>query len=154
MSRGSQTPTAPSREMSVTDMAYSILKTRGKAMYYKELIDSILRAKSIAVENQGRVIAQIHTEINLDSRFFHKGHGEWGLRDWAPKPSPRPAKPRSGKAGASVPRSPRLLLDYDEAEDDLHERDEEEREDYRDEEEDNLAQEPDPAHDLDGDEWE
>ena len=150
MSR-SQTPTAPARE-SVTDLAYSILKNKGQAMYYKDLIEVILQAKSIAVENQGRVIAQIHTEINLDSRFSHKGHGEWGLRDWAPKPAVRPAKVGKAKAGAS-PKAPRVLFDYEDSEDDDRERDESDRDEYRDEDEDNLAPEADPAQDADGDEW-
>lgn len=72
-------------DMSVTDLAYCILKNRGKAVPFKELIDEIMRVKAMGAENRGRLAAQIHTEINLDSRFLHQGSGEWGLKDWLPR---------------------------------------------------------------------
>lgn len=72
-------------DMSVTDLAYSILKNRGAAVSFKELIAEIMRVKAMGAENRGRLAAQIHTEINLDSRFLHQGSGEWGLRDWLPR---------------------------------------------------------------------
>ena len=149
MSRGSQTAVTPARDMSATDLAYAILKNSGKAMYYKDLIDKILQTKSIAVENQGRIIAQIHTEINLDSRFFHKGQGEWGLRDWAPKTTVRGAKAGAGKVARA--KTPRILAEYEDL--DEEEREEAEHDEYREEEEDNLGQEQDLAQDADGDEW-
>jgi len=71
--------------MSVTDLAFTILKNFGKPMHFKELISEVMRVKAISQENPGRLIAQMHTEINLDSRFIHHGNGEWGLRDWLPK---------------------------------------------------------------------
>lgn len=151
MSRASQPALTPARDMSVTDLAYAILKQRGKAMYYKDLIDNILQTKSIAAENQGRLIAQIHTEINLDSRFFHKGQGEWGLRDWVPKAPARGAKPGPAKV-ARASKSSRVLVEFDDLDED--EREEYEKdEEYHEEEEDNLGQEPDPARDAEGDEW-
>lgn len=69
-------------DMSVTDLAYFILKNRGQSLHFKELISEIMRVKAISQENPGRLIAQMHTEINLDSRFLHQGNGEWGLREW------------------------------------------------------------------------
>lgn len=98
-------------EMSVTDLAFTILKNHGKPMHFKELITEVMRVKAIGPENPGRLIAQMHTEINLDSRFVHQGNGEWGLRDWQPKGSKvvkiRPetsapaAKGRKGKRKAA-----------------------------------------------------
>lgn len=72
-------------DMSVTDLAFTILKNYGKPMHFKQLISEVMRVKAISQENPGRLIAQMHTEINLDSRFIHQGNGEWGLRDWLPK---------------------------------------------------------------------
>ncbi len=74
-------------DMSVTDLAFTILKNFGKPMHFKQLISEVMRVKAISQENPGRLIAQMHTEINLDSRFIHQGNGEWGLREWQPKSS-------------------------------------------------------------------
>ena len=84
--------------MPVTDVAYSILKRKGQATHFRELIREILEIKRLTDQNQGRVIAQIHTEINLDSRFEHHGNGEWGLRDWTVR--------RNGKVVELRPTSP------------------------------------------------
>lgn len=92
-------------EMSVTDLAFTILKNYGKPMHFKQLISEVMRVKGINQENPGRLLAQMHTEISLDSRFIHHGNGEWGLRDWQPKAkvvkirpetTPAPAKRRGG----------------------------------------------------------
>lgn len=92
-------------DMSVTDIAFCILKNRGQQIHLKELIAEIMRVKAINQANSGRLIAQIHTEINLDSRFLHHGNGEWGLREWQakgnkvvkirPEPSAVPARGHS-----------------------------------------------------------
>jgi DNA-directed RNA polymerase subunit delta len=104
-------------DMSVTDIAYCILKSRGKPIHFKELIQEVMQVKAMNQANSGRLIAQMHTEINLDSRFVHQGNGEWGLREWQPKQSkvvkirPEPAAPPSGRS--------RTLLRDDEDEEDL-----------------------------------
>jgi DNA-directed RNA polymerase subunit delta len=69
-------------DMAVTDLAYAILKKGGKALHFKDLISAVMAIKSLNQANSGRLIAQMHTEINLDSRFVHLGAGEWGLREW------------------------------------------------------------------------
>lgn len=100
-------------DMSVTDLAYTILKGRGKPIHFKELIQEIMRVKELNQENPGRLIAQIHTEINLDSRFLHQGNGEWGLRDWLPKGGSKVVKMRP--TAPAVSRRPALApLDEDE----------------------------------------
>lgn len=86
-------------DMSVTDIAFCVLKSRGKVLHFKELIAEIMRVKAINQENPGRLIAQWHTEINLDSRFIHQGNGEWGLREWQPKQA-KVVKIRPESAGA------------------------------------------------------
>lgn len=70
---------------SATDLAYNILRSHGQAMYYKDLINEIIGLRLKEGENPGRLMAQIHTEINLDSRFHHQGGGQWGLREWSHK---------------------------------------------------------------------
>lgn len=99
--------------MSVTDLAYCILKGHGKAIHFKELIQEIVRVKDLNQENPGRLIAQIHTEINLDSRFLHQGNGEWGLRDWLPKGGAKVVKIRP-TAGTTTTRPRPSLSPLDE----------------------------------------
>lgn len=112
-------------DMSVTDLAFYILKNRGQSLHFKELIAEIMRVKAISQENPGRLIAQMHTEINLDSRFLHQGSGEWGLREWLPKSAKvlkiRPETP------APPARRPSLRADEDD-DDDEEEYDREEME--------------------------
>jgi len=108
-------------DMSVTDLAYCILKGRGKAVHFKELIQEIMRVKDLAQENPGRLIAQIHTEINLDSRFLHQGNGEWGLRDWLPKGGAKVVKIRPTTTGPSRPRPNLSPLDEEGFEEDEEE---------------------------------
>jgi DNA-directed RNA polymerase subunit delta len=110
-------------DMSVTDIAACILKTRGKAIHFKELITEVMRVKAINQDNPGRLIAQMHTEINLDSRFIHHGNGEWGLREWSNKGN-KIVKIRPESPSAPVRKSP-LLRDDEEEEEDLFESEEE-----------------------------
>jgi|GEM_PF-662152 len=118
-------------DMSVTDIAFCILKNRGKAIHFKELIAEVMRVKAINQENPGRLIAQMHTEINLDSRFIHHGGGEWGLREWQPKASKvvkiRPETPAPARKGKAALRD-------DEVEDEEDAFEEEEEEDFAEEE--------------------
>ena len=108
-----QSAVAHSTLASVTDLAYSILKSNGQAMHYRDLINEILRTKAITAENRGRIIAQIHTEINLDSRFFHKGQGQWGLRDWVPRQVARLVRMRETEPSPRLERSPLVFGDLD-----------------------------------------
>ncbi len=135
-------------DMSVTDLAYFILKNRGQSLHFKELISEIMRVKAISQENPGRLIAQMHTEINLDSRFIHQGNGEWGLREWQPKAKVVRIRPESSSPAPS--RRPDLRADEedDEFEDEEFDR-EEEDEAASDESEDGYENDRD---DLYGDE--
>lgn len=111
-------------DMSVTDLAYYILKNRGQSTHFKELISEIMRVKAINQDNPGRLIAQMHTEINLDSRFIHQGSGEWGLREWQPKNAkvvrirPETPSPAPAKRGAALRADEEDDLDYEAEEDD------------------------------------
>ncbi len=78
-------------ESGAVDLAYRILLSNGQPMFYKELIEEVIRVKSrsqafaAANANPARLVAEIHTEINMDNRFQFLGKGQWGLRRWAPK---------------------------------------------------------------------
>jgi DNA-directed RNA polymerase subunit delta len=114
-------------DMLVTDLAYVLLKNRGKAMHFKELIGEIITIKGLKQENAGRLVAQILTEIGMDSRFVHQGNGEWGLRDWQQKGGMRVVKVEQPKAAAR--RGRRRLDEEFEAEEDIEEEETEEDED-------------------------
>ena len=110
-------------DMSVTDLAFTILKRHGRPMHFKQLISEVMQVKAINQENPGRLIAQMHTEINLDSRFIHQGGGEWGLREWQPKTN-RVIHIKSDGTAGRVTRPP-LRLEEDEL-DEIGEEEEEE----------------------------
>ncbi len=67
------------------NLAYQILKTAGHPLYYRELIDRVVAAKGGAARPPAHIIAEIHTRINLDSRFAHTGKSMWGLNEWSPQ---------------------------------------------------------------------
>lgn len=136
--------------MSVTDLAFTILKNYGKPMHFKQLISEVMRVKAISQENPGRLIAQMHTEINLDSRFIHHGNGEWGLRDWQPK-STKVVKIRP-ETTSPAPSRNRGALSPDADEDEFGFEGEEEEEEA--EETDGFTEEEDeePADDDEDDE--
>lgn len=131
-------------DMSVTDLAFTILKNYGKPMHFKQLISEVMRVKAISQENPGRLIAQMHTEINLDSRFNHQGNGEWGLREWQPKSSkvvkirpesPGPSGKRKGAKLAADTDEDEFGLDgEEEEEEELADEAEDEYDEYEDEE--------------------
>lgn len=66
-------------------LAYQILKTVGHPLYYRDLIDRVVAAKGGTGRPPAYVIADIHTRINLDSRFVHTGKSMWGLTEWSPQ---------------------------------------------------------------------
>ncbi|MFZ5827273.1 MAG: DNA-directed RNA polymerase subunit delta [Bacillota bacterium] len=124
-------------DMSVTDLAFTILKNYGKPMHFKELISEVMRVKAISQENPGRLIAQMHTEINLDSRFIHQGSGQWGLREWQPKSSKVVKIRPDGSSTTASRKGATLTPDTDE--DEFGFDGEEEEEELVDEAEDEYA---------------
>lgn len=67
------------------NLAYQILKTAGHPLYYRELIDRVVAEKGGISRPSAHTIAEIHTRINLDSRFVHTGKSMWGLTEWSPR---------------------------------------------------------------------
>ncbi|HWR43689.1 DNA-directed RNA polymerase subunit delta [Sporomusa sp.] len=73
------------KDVAEVSLAYQILKTAGHPLYYRDLIDRVVAEKGSTVRPQAHIIAEIHTQINLDSRFVHTGKSTWGLTEWSPQ---------------------------------------------------------------------
>ena len=118
------TSVRPRRELSTADLAHAILRNHGQAMYYKDLIREILRHKDSDGESEGRLIAQMYSEISLDSRFHHKGQGLWALREWNYKGG-RVINVRPDRPAPRAGRTPRLFEETEVEEDPVTPREEE-----------------------------
>lgn len=73
------------KQVSEVELAYKILQKIGKAMYFRELITEVLEMKGRRIHSLAHAIAEVHTQINMDSRFVHMGKGMWGLVEWSPQ---------------------------------------------------------------------
>jgi len=74
-------------DLSVTDIAYQILKDRREPMKYKDLVEHVLATRGIkAGQDLAKTKAKVHTEISLDNRFLSQSGGMCGLREWSVKP--------------------------------------------------------------------
>lgn len=69
----------------VTEIAYQILFSSGKAIYFRDLISKILTTNGSQPVSRSQAITEIHTQINMDSRFIYYGQGMWGLAEWLPR---------------------------------------------------------------------
>ena len=74
------------KAMSGVDLAYRILKERKTDIYFRELLNEVLNAKMVPSYLMMQSMAELHTQINMDSRFAFKGQGKWGLTEWVPLP--------------------------------------------------------------------
>ncbi len=70
------------KETSMVDLAYDLLKQRGDAMQYRDIMAEVAKKKEFTQEEVEQYIAQLYTEINIDGRFVCVGRGTWGLREW------------------------------------------------------------------------
>lgn len=75
--------------MKEVDVAYHILKQRGQPVYFRDLIEEILRIKPVDSANWAKAAAAIYTQLNLDTRFSYQGKGKWSLRSGAISKAPR-----------------------------------------------------------------
>lgn len=72
----------PKFKPSDADIAYEILATQGRPMYYYDLIREVLSRQELPQDPAH--ISGVLTQINLDTRFSYLGKGEWGLKVWVP----------------------------------------------------------------------
>jgi DNA-directed RNA polymerase subunit delta len=73
------------KNVSEVELAYEILRQKGQAMYFRNLITEALENKGRKIYSLSHAIAEVHTQINMDSRFVHMGKGMWGLLEWSPQ---------------------------------------------------------------------
>ena len=72
------------KTLSGVDLAYRILKERKSDIYFRDLLTEALTAKMVPSYLMKQAMAELHTQVNMDSRFTFKGKGYWGLTEWAP----------------------------------------------------------------------
>ena len=66
------------KTLSGVDLAYRILKERKTDLYFRDLLTEALTAKMVPSYLMKQAMAELHTQINMDSRFTFKGKGYWG----------------------------------------------------------------------------
>ncbi|MDA8234584.1 MAG: DNA-directed RNA polymerase subunit delta [Clostridia bacterium] len=67
--------------MSIGDITYHVLKAQGKPLHYRDIVKKVLEIKPLPGLDDGRQVARVLTELNLDNRFIHLGGGDWNLRE-------------------------------------------------------------------------
>ena len=72
------------KNMSGADIAYRILKESKNDIYFRDLLTAVLTEKKVPSYLMTPAMAELHTQINMDSRFAFKGKGFWGLTEWIP----------------------------------------------------------------------
>ncbi len=92
---------------SETDIAYHILSKKGEPVYYKDLITDVIKKKAKPVQSLSHAIAEVYTQINMDSRFQHMGKSMWGLTEWAPPDTKRSSAASSGGSASTAKTSRR-----------------------------------------------
>jgi DNA-directed RNA polymerase subunit delta len=73
------------KQVSEVELAYKILQKTGHSMYFRDLITEVLELKGRRIHSLAHAMSEVHTQINMDSRFVHMGKGMWGLLDWSPQ---------------------------------------------------------------------
>ncbi|HWR31167.1 MAG TPA: DNA-directed RNA polymerase subunit delta [Negativicutes bacterium] len=86
--------------ISGVDAAYRILKDRKTDLYFRDLLTEVLIARKVPSYLMKQAMAELHTQVNMDSRFTFKGKGFWGLTEWVPLP--RTAGSKTEDASAAV----------------------------------------------------
>lgn len=88
------------RQDSEVEIAYQLLRQQGQPMYFKDVIkEAVQQARKVSYVS-AHAIAEVHTQINMDSRFAHAGKGMWGLAEWAPRTN---EKAQAAEEAAALP---------------------------------------------------
>ena len=64
-------------KMSGPDIAYRILKENKTDIYFRDLLTAVLAEKKVPSYMMTPAMAELHTQINMDSRFAFKGKGDF-----------------------------------------------------------------------------
>ncbi len=97
------------------EAAYRILKARGEPMPLRELIEKAVQELQVETQPTARLMARIHTAVNLDPRFQYIRGGLWSLREWAPPEAPF-RQPRDDEAVRVGARTVSYDLDWEDEE--------------------------------------
>ncbi len=89
------------REEQEMDVAYKILQENNASIYWRELIEEVIRRKKKSVQSLSTAISEIYTMLNMDSRFYHEGNGKWGLYEWKPPETKRTRLSAAAKNAAA-----------------------------------------------------
>lgn len=92
---------------SETDVAYYILSKKGEPIYYKDLVTEVIKKKAKPVQSLSRAIAEVYTQINMDSRFHHVGKSMWGLTEWNPPETRRSSSSSDSSSSSGLKASRR-----------------------------------------------
>ena len=92
---------------SETDVAYYILSKKGAPIYYKDLITEVIKKKAKPVQSLSHAIAEVYTQINMDSRFHHMGGSMWGLTEWNPPDTKKSGSSSGASSSTSAAKSTR-----------------------------------------------
>ena len=90
-----------------TDVAYYILSKKGEPIYYKDLVTEVIKKKAKPVQSLSHAISEVYTQINMDSRFHHRGGSMWGLTEWNPPETKRSSSSAGSTASTSAAKSTR-----------------------------------------------
>ena len=90
-----------------TDVAYYILSKKGEPIYYKDLVTEVIKKKAKPVQSLSRAIAEVYTQINMDSRFHHVGKSMWGLTEWNPLETRRSSSSSDSSSSSGLKASRR-----------------------------------------------
>lgn len=71
-------------ELSMIEVAYAILETKGDVIDFTELLLMIQDYLSLSEEMLEKRMVRFYTDINIDGRFISLGDNRWGLRAWYP----------------------------------------------------------------------
>ncbi len=63
---------------SEAEWAYEVLAKREGPMYYRDLVEAVLRMMNREITP--RNMAAVYTQINLDNRFTCTGDGYWSVK--------------------------------------------------------------------------
>ena len=70
---------------SMTDVAYSILKSTKKTMSFYDLWDKVVEKMRFASEDEAnQLISYFYTNLTIDGRFVNVGDNKWDLRERVP----------------------------------------------------------------------
>ena len=90
-----------------TDVAYYILSKKGEPIYYKDLVTEVIKKKAKPVQSLSRAIAEVYTQINMDSRFHDVGKSMWGLTEWNPPETRRSSSSSDSSSSSGLKASRR-----------------------------------------------